>query len=31
MIEFTAAQDYRGRQDKRIEYRDPLKIEKTGA
>lgn len=26
MIEFTAAQDYRGRQDKRIEYREPLKI-----
>lgn len=26
MIEFTAAQDYQGRQDKRIEYREPLEI-----
>lgn len=26
MIEFTAAQDYRGRQDKRIEYKEPLEI-----
>ena len=26
MIEFTTAWDYRGRQDKRIEYREPLKI-----
>ena len=29
MIEFTAAQDYRGRQDKRIEYRDPRKMEES--
>ena len=27
MIEFTTAQDYRGRQDKRIEYREPVKID----
>ena len=27
MLEFTAAADYRGRQDKRIEYREPLKID----
>lgn len=27
MIEFTAPQDYRGRQDSRIQYREPVKIE----
>ena len=27
MIEFTTAQDYRGRQDSRIEFREPLRIE----
>ena len=27
MKEFTAAQDYRGRQDKRIEYKEPLEIQ----
>ena len=27
MVEFTAAQDYRGRQDKRVQYREPLKID----
>lgn len=26
MIEFVTAQDYRGRQDRRIEYREPLRI-----
>ena len=29
MTEFTAAQDYRGRQDKRIEYREPLEIKES--
>lgn len=27
MVEFTTAQDYRGRQDKRIEYREPKRID----
>ncbi len=27
MIEFTAAQDHLGRQDRRIEYRESLKID----